>query len=91
MDNFCNKKIIEVNIVGTMGAGKSTLINSLLGKELLTINSQACATKVMEIIDNDDDTFSAIAKDDLGNPIKTFSHVTAENIKEINSNSSIKK
>ncbi len=74
-----------------MSAGKSTLINSLLGKELLTTNSQACTAKVMEIIDNDDNTFSAIAKDDLGNPIKSFSNVTAENIKEINSNSSIKK
>ena len=59
-----------------MSAGKSTLINSLLGKELLTTNSQACTEKVMEIIDNDDDTFSAIAKDDLGNPIKSFSNVT---------------
>ena len=91
MGNFCNKKIIEVNVVALMSAGKSTLINSLLGKELLTTNSQACTAKVMEIIDNDDDTFSAIAKDDLGNPIKSFSNVTAENIKEINSNSSIKK
>ena len=81
----------EVNVVAVMSAGKSTLINSLLGKELLTTNSQACTAKVMEIIDNDDDTFSAIAKDDLGNPIKSFSNVTAENIKEINSNSSIKK
>ena len=81
----------EVNVVAVMSAGKSTLINSLLGKELLTTNSQACTAKVMEIIDNDDNTFSAIAKDDLGNPIKSFSNVTAENIKEINSNSSIKK
>ena len=70
MDNFCNKKIIEVNIVGTMSVGKSILINSLLGKELLTTNAQTYTAKVMEIIDND--TFSAIAKDDLGNPIKTF-------------------
>lgn len=27
------KKIIDVNIIATMSAGKSTLINSLLGKK----------------------------------------------------------
>ncbi|WP_339006122.1 dynamin family protein [Fusobacterium animalis] len=81
----------EVNIVAIMSAGKSTLINSLLGKELLTTNSQACTAKVMEIIDNDDSTFTAIAKDIFGKPITTFSNVTAENIKEMNNNPDIKK
>ncbi|WP_454944165.1 dynamin family protein [Fusobacterium hwasookii] len=80
----------EVNVIAIMSAGKSTLINSLLGKELLTTNSQACTAKVMEIIDNDDDTFTAIAKDASEKSIKSFSNVTAEDIKEINSNPIVK-
>ena len=81
----------EVNVVALMSAGKSTLINSLLGRELLTTNSQACTAKVMEIIDNDDDTFTAIGKDNYGKSIKKFSNVTAENIKEINNDPIIKR
>ncbi len=80
----------EVNVVATMSAGKSTLINALLGKKLLTTDSQACTAKIMKIIDNDDDRFSAVAKDSLGKIVKKFSIVTAEDIKEMNNNSNIK-
>lgn len=81
----------EVNVVAIMSAGKSTLINSLLGKKLLTTNTQACTAKIMEIIDNDDDTFTAIGKDSSDVPLKSFSNVTAEDIKEMNKDSNIKK
>lgn len=80
----------EVNVVALMSAGKSTLINALLGKELLTTNSQACTAKVMKIIDNDNSKFIAIGKDISGKPKITISDVTAEAIKEMNNDQNIK-
>lgn len=43
----------EVNVIATMSAGKSTLLNSLLQKQLLPARNQATTAKITRIRDND--------------------------------------
>ena len=45
----------EVNVVATMSAGKSTLINALLNKKLMPAKQEACTATITEIKDNDTD------------------------------------
>lgn len=52
--------IFEVSVIATMSSGKSTLINSILGTELLPSANEACTAAVVNILDNDDmDTYEA--------------------------------
>ena len=43
----------EVNVIATMSSGKSTLINALLGKELMPSKNEACTATVAKIEDCD--------------------------------------
>ncbi|MCK8823446.1 dynamin family protein [Fuchsiella alkaliacetigena] len=47
-----NKEEYKVLISSTMNAGKSTLINSLLGKELLPAKNSSCTSKHIKIVQN---------------------------------------
>ena len=51
----------EVCVVATMSAGKSTLINAMLGKELMPSQAGACTATITRIkdVDQQDDSFSA--------------------------------
>lgn len=46
-------KFFEVVVLATMSAGKSTLINALIGHELLPASNEACTARVFKI-ENDD-------------------------------------
>ena len=56
-------ELLEVNVVATMSAGKSTLINALLGRKLMPSKQGACTATITKIQDDDDDTFKATAVD----------------------------
>lgn len=43
----------EVIVLATMSAGKSTLINALLGRELLPSSNEACTSRVFRVEDDD--------------------------------------
>lgn len=45
------KSEFHVNVIGTMSSGKSTLINSMVGKDLLPSESDACTARVTMIKD----------------------------------------
>lgn len=47
------RKIFPTLVVATMSSGKSTLINSLVGAELLPSQNTACTAKAVAILDND--------------------------------------
>lgn len=47
--NFINKKIKRVLIVATMSAGKSTLVNALVGHKINKVRSTACTSIVHRI------------------------------------------
>lgn len=91
-DNF--KKAIdtefEASIIATMSSGKSTLINALLGYELMPSKKQACTASISHIRDVDDmEGFSAICKDAAGNLIEKNSSITREEMERYNSDSNI--
>ena len=65
-DEAVNSKIVRVfpvNVIAPMSFGKSTLINALLGKELIPSKNEACTATITEILDNDTDKFSAVTCD----------------------------
>ena len=51
--NMANEENIEVVVTGTMSSGKSTLLNSLIGYDLLPYENMACTAKIIKIIDDD--------------------------------------
>jgi len=46
----------EVNVIATMSSGKSTVINAMLGKELMPAKNEACTATIAKISDHDDET-----------------------------------
>lgn len=44
----------DVNVIATMSSGKSTLINSIVGQELLPAANEATTATITRILDNDD-------------------------------------
>ena len=47
------KEIFPMVVMATMSSGKSTLINSLLGQEILPSRNEACTAKMYSILDDD--------------------------------------
>ena len=81
----------EVNVVATMSAGKSTLINSLLGQRLMPAKQEACTATITEIKDNDSDHFAAKVYDKSGKLIETHPELTYEIMDRLNANSAVSK
>ena len=50
---FNMNRVYPAFVVSTMSSGKSTLINALVGKELLPSRNRACTAKTIAIMDND--------------------------------------
>jgi len=69
--NGFDKGEVPIIITATMSAGKSTLINAILEKDLLPSKNEACTASICMIKDNDDvDGFNAIVKDENGKTIE---------------------
>lgn len=61
-------KVYPTLVVATMSSGKSTLINALVGTDLLPSMNRACTAKAVAVLDNDLKTQFAIhAVDEHGN------------------------
>lgn len=79
-----NSEEFKIAVLATMSAGKSTVINTLLGQELLPSRNQACTNNVVEIHQNNSlDRYIGYAF----NQMRTLDYqpsVTAENLKEWN-------
>lgn len=50
---FNMKRVYPTMVVSTMSSGKSTLINALVGTDLLPSMNRACTAKAVAILDND--------------------------------------
>lgn len=81
----------EVSVVATMSAGKSTLINSLLGQKLMPAKQEACTATITEIKDNDLDHFTAKVYDKNGSLIETHGNLTYSIMERLNSNPNVAK
>ena len=81
----------KVDVVATMSAGKSTLINSLLGQRLMPAKQEACTATITEIKDNDNPTFNAKVYNKEGSLIQTYPELTYEIMEQVNSNPEVSK
>lgn len=79
----------EINVVATMSSGKSTLINALLGKQLMPAANEATTATIVKIIDTDQDNFSAIAYDKSGQAVKKLENVTLEDMQDLNNDDKV--
>lgn len=86
---LANSSDFEVNVVATMSAGKSTLINSLLGQRLMPAKAEACTATITEIKDNDIDHFEAKVYDKDGNLIESHENLTYSIMERLNSNPAV--
>ena len=78
-----------VNVIATMSAGKSTLINALLRKKLMPAKQEACTAIVTEITDKDKDVFEAKIFDKNNNLIISNANLKLEDMEKFNSNPSV--
>ncbi len=82
-------ELLEVNVVATMSAGKSTLINALLGRKLMPSKQGACTATITKIQDDDDDTFKATAVDANKTEIEHYSVLDYKTMMALNRNSNV--
>ena len=80
-----------MNVVATMSAGKSTLINALLNKKLMPAKQEACTATITEIKDNDTDYFNAIVYDKQEKNIGSYENITYSMMEELNSDHNVSK
>lgn len=89
--NMAKSSDFEVNVVATMSAGKSTLINALLRQKHMPAKQEACTATITEIKDNDADHFMAKVYDTSGNLIQTHPELSFEIMDSLNSNPEVSK
>ena len=76
----------EICVVATMSAGKSTLINSMLGKKLMPSKLEACTAIITKIKDNSQENipFKAKIYDRYNNLLETNEELTYSSMKRFN-------
>lgn len=86
-DNFLSaiSSEFEVSVIATMSSGKSTLINALLGKELMPSKNEDCTATIGKIKDIDGmDHFEAVYRDKKGKKLGEFKELSLEDMIIIN-------
>lgn len=79
-----------INVVATMSSGKSTLINSLLGKRLMPMGQMATTATIVRIITTTgQDFYSGIAYDKDGKEVCREKELDIKTMKEWNNNADI--
>jgi len=76
----------EINVVATMSSGKSTLINAILGQQLMPAANEATTATIVKIIDTEQDNFSAVAYDKSGQIVERLNNITLEDMQALNAN-----
>ena len=89
--NMAKSSDFEVNVVATMSAGKSTLINSLLRQKLMPAKQEACTATITEIKDTDGDCFVAKVYNANGELIQTYPELTFEIMEKLNGDPNVSK
>lgn len=80
----------EIAVIATMSAGKSTLINALLGKELMPSKNEACTATIFRIKNVPEcSTYSVVCYDADGNELVAKDDVTIDDMRELNENKDI--
>ncbi|WP_195514086.1 dynamin family protein [Turicibacter sanguinis] len=74
----------EVCVVATMSAGKSTLINAMLGANLMPSSCEACTAIITRIKDNDDQSWKAKVYGNNHRLLETHEELTYEKMVRLN-------
>lgn len=82
-------ELLEINVVATMSAGKSTLINALLGKKLMPSKQGACTATITRIQDDDDSRYEALVLDKDKKVISKYSSIDYSTMVELNKNPNV--
>ena len=82
-------KIFPMVVMATMSSGKSTLINALLGNEILPSSNEACTALTYSILDDDADSKEIICTTDTKGRVKVYETNLAEELYRINSSPDI--
>ena len=84
--NMVLDRELEIVVTATMSAGKSTLVNALLGQKLIPSKQVACTATITRIKDDDDKTFKATAVDAQGNELGHYSVLDYKTMSVLNNN-----
>jgi GTPase Era involved in 16S rRNA processing len=94
--NFSGRKpkklncTLKINVIAAMSSGKSTLINSFIGHELLPSNNMACTATIARItVNNDVKKFTAACKDENEKIVYERNSVKLEDIQRYNQDEKI--
>ncbi|NCD09343.1 MAG: hypothetical protein EOL98_07945 [Negativicutes bacterium] len=82
----------ELCVVATMSAGKSTLINAMLGTKLMPSKQEACTaiiTRIKDISDDVDAPFKAEVYDKDDRLSETYEKISYQDMERLNSNDSV--
>ena len=80
----------EINVVATMSSGKSTLINALLGRNIMPSGMEATTATIVRITDDDNaTTFKAKAYNSEGILLKKIDDLQLENMQELNKSENV--
>lgn len=79
----------EISVVATMSSGKSTLINALLGRELMPSKQEACTAIITQIKDDDNLPFRGEVYDVNGNILYKSNDITLDDMKNFNGNKDV--
>lgn len=88
-DNFYSaiSSEFEVSVIATMSSGKSTLINALLGRELMPSKNEACTATIAKIKDRSSGTeFDAEYRNKDNQILGTYTNLTLADMEEMNAN-----
>lgn len=79
------KAEVSIVVAATMSAGKSTLINAFIGKDLLPSKNEACTATICKIKDiNGKIDFDATVKDEKGQTKEYIKNISKKRLEEIN-------
>ena len=89
--NHAKSSDFEVCVVATMSAGKSTLINAMLGSKLMPSKQEACTAIITRIKDSSQSQipFKAEVYDKDGNLLKTYENLTYPIMERLNGNDNV--
>lgn len=82
-------KIFPTVVLATMSSGKSTLINALLGKEILPSCNEACTALTYSILDDDSDAKEVICTTDRNGKVNVYEDNLAEELLKINTSTDV--
>lgn len=81
--------VFPINVIATMSSGKSTLINALLQQKLMPSKNEACTATITEILDTDEEKYSAVVFDTDGGRITSIDELTYEIMDQLNADEKV--